>query len=99
MVATSMKKVKLALEDHVKIGKRLKRARRDVLETYLSLCRSEGSRSSAAKAAKRSLGEIDNLRCRLDSLLCESLPAGDDSWKGVYYGDINSHPQRRNSAR
>lgn len=94
-----MKRVKLVPEDHVKIGNDLKRARQDLLKTYLSLCDSEGSSSSMARAAKRTLDGINDLRCRLDSLLCEGLPACDDSWKGVYYGDLSSHSQRRNSAR
>lgn len=94
-----MKKVKLVLEDHVKIGNRLKHAREDLLKIYLSLCSSEGSSSSVARAAKRALDETDKLRCRLDGLLCQDLPLDNDSWKGVYYGNPSSHFQRIDSAQ
>ena len=81
-----MKHVKLTHAEHVEIGGKLKEIRAELMTILLRVCKSEGTSSPVTKAADRATGSVDNLRSRLDSVLCASLPLSDDSWRGVYYG-------------
>ena len=85
-----MKHTRLTYDEHVEIGGKLKKLRSELMEITVRLRRAHGSTSPVIKAADRAMAGVNDLRNRLDSQLCASLPPSDESWRGVYYGE-NRH--------
>lgn len=81
------KLVPLTYAEHVALGAELKAMRERLLDIVIRSSRSYGVRASVTKRADRAAVSVDQLRCVLDSILCQSLPATDGSWCGVYYGN------------
>lgn len=81
------KPVPLTYEEHVAFGVELKAIREQLLGILIRACSAYGVSSESVKQANRAVTSVDRLRCYLDGRLCESLPATDDSWRGVYYGN------------
>lgn len=77
----------LTYAEHVTLGIELKAMRKRLIELLIRMSSNYGVSSKIVKETNRAYISIDHLRCELDNILCASLPANDDSWHHVYYGD------------
>lgn len=80
-----MTRKRFSYEEHITLGEQLKQARRIILPTVSTTGNRIGVSSQAYKSATRTLAWLDELRCRLDNVLCSDFP--DRDTQGVYYGD------------
>ena len=83
---------RLSLGEHVSQGNRLK----DAHECLNSLICSLPRNSRASRQVRRALKAVDDLRCSLDSMICEDVPLERDPRNmavKVYYGSARLESQ------
>jgi hypothetical protein len=81
--------------DHIVIGRTLKKTFRDVQALQLEVARTLGKEHRAATALERALRELDQARDRLDDVAGPLWAIDDDSFCFVYYGPQAPSPDVR----